>query len=257
LIYLFSRGGVLDQTHVVTEGRNDDEFVTEVQSFTGSYFAEDVEEAPLTGGVSILTLAGGLRDGKSQGMVFRHGHGSVYASGEAAMFTAQRLNGQSRGMHVTPKCVRVDEPAQLHCNEQYLLNIVHWLDGLLDTDRDGIIDKEDNCRDVPNPWQLDPDDDGFGDACDNCSAAANPNQDDTDGDLCGNICDADYDQTGWTDSTDFEIFNNELWGTYDLRGDHTEPVEGPVGFGDFGALSGLFNKVPGPSGTTSGTTACP
>ena len=59
-------------------------------------------------------------------------------------------------------------------NEQYLLNIVHWLDGILeledqvliDTDGDGYCDLEDNCCDVPNATQFDGDDDGYGNACD-------------------------------------------------------------------------------------------
>jgi hypothetical protein len=47
-------------------------------------------------------------------------------------------------------------------NPNWPLNGGTWLD----TDRDGIPDKCDNCKDVPNPDQIDTDGDGLGDACD-------------------------------------------------------------------------------------------
>jgi len=69
--------------------------------------------------------------------------------------------------------------------------------------------------------------DGVDDHIDNCSEVPNPVQDDTDADDCGNLCDADYDN------------------------------DGTVGFGDFGFFTSSFGTVPGPSGTTAGTIACP
>jgi dipeptidyl aminopeptidase/acylaminoacyl peptidase len=104
--------------------------------------------------------------------------------------------------------------------------------------------------------QVDTDNDGVPDADDNCTNAPNPAQDDTDGDDCGNVCDADYDQTGSTGFSDYGAFIN-AFGTFDLDFDHTEPVTGPAGFGDVGAFNSLFGSAPGPSGTTSGTIACP
>lgn len=82
----------------------------------------------------------------------------------------------------------------------------------LDSDLDGIPDKDldchdvhcqaDNCRWIPNSGQEDTDQDGIGDACDpdsdndnvlnrldNCPFVFNPDQKDTDGDKIGDACD--------------------------------------------------------------------
>ena len=100
------------------------------------------------------------------------------------------------------------------------------------------------------------DHDGVINLVDNCSQTPNPNQDDTDGDDCGNLCDADYTQTGTVSFSDFGQFTR-AFGTADPLFDHTEPVGNTVGFGDFGFIVANFGSTPGPSGTTSGTTACP
>jgi hypothetical protein len=109
---------------------------------------------------------------------------------------------------------------------------------------------------LAGPPPADTDGDGWIDIEDNCSDVANPDQDDTDGDDCGNLCDADYDGTGLVGFVDFSAFAN-AYGSNDLEMDHTETVEGPVGFIDFSFFSGAYGSVPGPSGTTTGTTACP
>ncbi|MBW2543829.1 MAG: thrombospondin type 3 repeat-containing protein [Deltaproteobacteria bacterium] len=100
--------------------------------------------------------------------------------------------------------------------------------------------------------------DGVGDVIDNCSERANPVQDDTDGDECGNLCDANYDQGGQVGFGDFGLFSQNF-GTANELYQHVEPIGGGrlVGFGDFGFFSANFGTVPGPSGTTAGTTACP
>lgn len=58
-----------------------------------------------------------------------------------------------------------------------------------DKDKDGVLDKLDNCPKVPNPNQENNDFDRFGDACDNCPGRSNPDQADQDGDEIGDACD--------------------------------------------------------------------
>jgi hypothetical protein len=105
---------------------------------------------------------------------------------------------------------------------------------------------------------LGPDTDGdtIADSVDNCSDVFNTAQDDTDGDDCGNLCDADYDDDGVVNFIDFSAFSF-AFGSNDLEKDHTDPVVGPISFLDFSFFSNAFGSTPGPSGTTTGTTACP
>ena len=103
----------------------------------------------------------------------------------------------------------------------------------------------------------DVDGDAVDNASDNCSEVHNTGQDDTDADGCGNLCDADYDNSGIAGFPDFGEFVT-AFGTGDMEKCHNEPIPGcVVGFPDFGAFVGMFGSSPGPSGTTSGTTACP
>ena len=70
-----------------------------------------------------------------------------------------------------------------------------------DTDGDGVVDAQDNCRGISNQGQEDVDANGVGDACDdfdkdgyvnvqdNCPMMTNRDQRDTDGDKIGDVCD--------------------------------------------------------------------
>jgi hypothetical protein len=102
------------------------------------------------------------------------------------------------------------------------------------------------------------DGDGVANAVDNCSRHANVLQDDTDNDDCGNICDADYDQSGTAGFPDFGEFLLAFGGT-DQEYQHLEPIRDGdiVGYPDFGQFVLFWGNTTGPSGTTSGTTACP
>jgi hypothetical protein len=100
------------------------------------------------------------------------------------------------------------------------------------------------------------DGDGVPDCEDNCLFKQNPSQFDADGDLCGNVCDADYSQDGFTGFQDFGMFVSRF-GTNDPCCVHTEPPRTTVGWADWGAYLSLWGTVPGPSGSTPGTTACP
>jgi hypothetical protein len=99
--------------------------------------------------------------------------------------------------------------------------------------------------------------DGAGDQIDNCSDDFNTDQDDSDFDDCGNLCDADYDNDGIVGLSDFGEFIL-AFGSNDEEKCHREPIPGcTVGFADFGFFVLSYHKVPGPSGSTAGTTACP
>jgi hypothetical protein len=101
------------------------------------------------------------------------------------------------------------------------------------------------------------DGDGVADAIDNCSEAVNPGQDDTDLDDCGNLCDADYDQNGFIGFPDLAEFA-QAFSTADAEKCHIEPIPGcTVGIPDYGFFYANTGGIPGPSGTTAGTTACP
>lgn len=131
---IFSPGkGLLESS--ITKGRNEGEKITSLQTFTGQAF--DIPEAAQP--VVILnssyqvkmpqmawdfkkdtpTISG---DKKVQGAYMNYGQGRIVIFGEAAMFTAQ-LQGKSK-MGMNKKSASQ--------NARFLLNVIHWLDGMLD-----------------------------------------------------------------------------------------------------------------------------
>jgi hypothetical protein len=125
--------------HPITNGRTSAERVSKVVSFTGSAFRVDADRnaQPLltlgSGVVSIMAERAWTWDsntrripvgGWSQGAVMRAGEGRVAMFGEAAMFTAQ-LRGPER----IPMGMNAPYAEE---NYKFLLNVSHWLSGLLD-----------------------------------------------------------------------------------------------------------------------------
>jgi hypothetical protein len=103
-----------------------------------------------------------------------------------------------------------------------------------DSDNDGILDSEDNCRYTSNTNQEDTDDDCSyftmpyvsdpycGDACDNCPDDDNPLQEDNDEDEEGDVCDEDDDNDGVLDIDDncpFDVNSGQENNDGDTEGD--------------------------------------
>jgi len=126
---IFSRENKLLGSHPITEGRNEHERINVLHSFTGQSL-----KGP-EGSVAILNLSDSATDsphinaelsasaaGRAQAVALKFGKGRVLVQGEAAMLSAQ-ISGPEKhqmGMNVPG-----------NDNKQYVLNIMHWLSGLL------------------------------------------------------------------------------------------------------------------------------
>ena len=174
--------GTLEPSHPITQGAGPAEVIPSVRSFRGSAL-QYLGEQPAT---SLLTFPAGVTyvdpatqvlsaAGLSRGLALEFGAGRVYASTEAAMFTAQVVSlGGFDIPSLCPQGVPLDECMLELCmtsmteqecleaaadapemmavvdpnqpapqdpmpvgmqvtphNEQFLLNIMHWLDKLL------------------------------------------------------------------------------------------------------------------------------
>jgi hypothetical protein len=122
------------KSNALTKGRNEHEKVTSVQTFTGQAFEIPKEAEPivvLNSKYEILmpdvawefTKDTPTKSAENlvQGAFMRYGKGRVVVFGEAAMFTAQ-LQGKTKiGMNTRSASQ----------NTQFLLNTIHWLDGLI------------------------------------------------------------------------------------------------------------------------------
>ncbi len=121
---------------VVTKGRNPKERVSKIASFTGSAFKAPASAIPIMvfgpGSHSLEptkawdfneTTARVPIDDWCQSAIMAVGKGRIAVFGEAAMFTAQRAGPTKRPMGMSRP-----EASQ---NHQLLLNVMHWLSGLL------------------------------------------------------------------------------------------------------------------------------
>jgi hypothetical protein len=120
----------------ITKGRNSDENIERVATFSGQAFKIPKEAT------SVLTFDENFMnflpdsvgffkenttrfnvEGWSQGAYREYGKGRVVAFGEAAMFSAQLIGPEKNKVGMNSK-IASD-------NYQLLLNIIHWLDGKL------------------------------------------------------------------------------------------------------------------------------
>jgi len=122
--------------HPITQGRNRSERIDSVTAFTGQAFRlEGSGEALMTLGHNVVLLMpevawqfSKLTPSMSaskmlQGAVLEFGRGRVAVFGEAAMFSAQVA-----GPNHSPTGMNDPRAPQ---NAQFLLNVLHWLSGLL------------------------------------------------------------------------------------------------------------------------------
>lgn len=134
---IFQRADDSLRDHPITRGRGENEKVTSVATFTGSAFQAGKDAAPLfVLGARVASFvppaAGQFTNdtpsvpvgGWLQGAALRSGKGRVAVFGEAAMFSAQ-LAGPNRAP------MGMNDPLAAQ-NPQLLLNVAHWLAGLLD-----------------------------------------------------------------------------------------------------------------------------
>lgn len=124
--------------HPITRGRNGKEKVDSVATFTGSAFQIEKGDPVLTflgeEAISYTPAAFGQPPTKDtprisikgwlQGATLKVGKGRVAVFGEAAMFSAQLA-----GPNKSPMGMNAPIAAQ---NPQFLLNVIHWLSGLLE-----------------------------------------------------------------------------------------------------------------------------
>ena len=136
LSFTRSSGSLAD--HAITRGRSESEAIASVTSFTGQAFRFVSPVQPLMympdDWVVLMPVEAWEFDestptvsarGLIQGGTLRHGAGRVAVFGEAAMFTAQTSvrDGVVRQMGL-------NHPSATE-NAQFVLNVMHWLSGLL------------------------------------------------------------------------------------------------------------------------------
>jgi hypothetical protein len=125
--------------HAITRGRDESERIASVMVFTGQAFraVEPVEPlllAPAGAEVWLPSEAWQFTDatprisaaGLMQGAVRAYGKGRVAVFAEAAMFTAQQ-----QGQGENARRMGMNHP-DAKDNQQFALNVMHWLTGVLD-----------------------------------------------------------------------------------------------------------------------------
>ncbi len=134
--FLFLRADGSLMNHPITRGRNARERIDSVRSFTGQAFrvGPHVQALLVLAPETVLLFPSEAwkfsdatpriaADGMLQGAALIFGRGRVAVFGEAAMFSAQVSGPQRRAMGMNA----INAPR----NAQFLLNVMHWLSGLL------------------------------------------------------------------------------------------------------------------------------
>ncbi|MSU47511.1 MAG: DUF4350 domain-containing protein [Opitutus sp.] len=135
---IYKRANMSLSDHPITRGRSAREKVDSVATFTGSAFRIEKGEPILTflGEDAVSYTPAAFREpptkntpqiaikGWLQGATIRVNKGRVAVFGEAAMFSAQLAGPDKKPMGMNAPIA-----AQ---NPQFLLNVMHWLSGLLD-----------------------------------------------------------------------------------------------------------------------------
>jgi hypothetical protein len=126
---LFSRENKRLLDHPITRGRNEDEIINRVLTFTGQslkgpegssaflLLSQTAMDKPDRGSEKSVSAAA-----RAQGIAFKFGRGRVVVLGEAAMLSAQVVGAEKRPMGMN---------VQGSDNRQLALNIMHWLSGQL------------------------------------------------------------------------------------------------------------------------------
>ena len=125
---IYSRENGLLGDHPITRGRGPNEIVTSVVTFTGQSLGSSSGTALLVLGDSAVdflpaepTLRSQSATGRSQAVALNVGRGRVVVMGEAAALTAQV---DDRGIRFGMQLPNIG-------NQQFALNIMHWLTRLL------------------------------------------------------------------------------------------------------------------------------
>lgn len=126
---IFSRENKLLENHPIVEGRNENERVKLLRSFTGQSLKGPEGSAHLLK-LSDSAMDAANRDaqtstsaaGRAQAVAMKYGKGRILVQGEAAMLSAQLAGADKRPMGMN---------APGNDNRQYALNLMHWLSGIL------------------------------------------------------------------------------------------------------------------------------
>ena len=133
-VFSYENSGLIK--NAITQGRNSSESIDKILTFTGQAF--DIPEGaqplliidehhinllPDTAWVFNQNTRRMPAKNKSQGAFMEYGMGRIVFFGEAAMFSAQLAGPQKQKMGM-------NHPSASQ-NHQFLLNIIHWLDGIL------------------------------------------------------------------------------------------------------------------------------